>query len=165
MLNCSDPAVIRTTVKLLLDTFLDFIIWTLFSIMFSSEANTSEAARDRWCCQLCVKLVTELSTQCSSHLRSWQPTVVSEQQTHFSITPLSLIPPLLSFCPFSAHFIWHSSSAHSSHPLSSLLSLLRNLLPSRLPYFLTCALLSSVVRFCCQPSIQTEHTARFLLLA
>ncbi len=77
--------------------FFDFIDWTLFSIMFSSEANTSEAARDCWCCQLFSKLVTELSAQCSCHLSSWQRAVASELQTHFSITPLSHPP--------SAHFI------------------------------------------------------------
>lgn len=64
--------------------------------MFSSEGNISEAARVCWCCQLCLTLVTELSAQRCSHLRSWQPTAISEQQTHFTITPLSLTPPSLT---------------------------------------------------------------------
>lgn len=90
----------------------------------------------RWCCQLCVKLVSELSNQCCSHLRSWQSAVVCEPQTHFRITPLSLIS--LHY-PFSAHFIPHSSSVHSS--LSFLLSLpfLATFLLFCLLYFPTCA--------------------------
>lgn len=122
--------------------------------MFSSEGNISEAARVCWCCQLCLTLVTELSAQRCSHLRSWQPTAVSEQQTHFTITPLSLTPPslppflLISFDipPLFTHLIccFFSSSA--------LVSL------SRLPYFHTCAFPSFIVWFCCQPSTLTEHT-------
>lgn len=91
--------------------------------MFSCEGNTGEAARVCWCCQLCLTLVTELSELRCSHLRSWQPTVVSEQQTHFTITPLSLtpahthtpfllisfdIPPLfthLIYCFFSSSYL------------------------------------------------------------
>lgn len=115
--------------------------------MFSSEDNTSEAAGVCWCCQLCLMLVTELSAQRCSHLRSWQPTVVSEQQTHFSITPLSLSPP---FNLLSSHFIWHSSSVHSSHLLSFLLpsSLLPILSPllSHLRFpFLHCMILLSAI--------------------
>lgn len=122
--------------------------------MFSSEAKAKEAARDCWCCQLCVKLVTELSTQCSFYLRSWHPTAVSEQQTHFSVTPLSP-----NTHPPPAHFIWHSSFVPSSYFLSSLTSPLSCLL-----YFLTCALLSHTVWFCCHPSVLTEHTCQALLL-
>lgn len=112
--------------------------------MFSSKANTSEAARDRWCCQLCVKLVTELSARRSSHLRSWQPTVVSEQQTHFSITPLSLIPPpLLPLCSFYLTFFF--CSLISSFVFSALYSSPSSFLLSCLFYFLTCTLLSHIV--------------------
>lgn len=133
-------------VELLLDTFFYFIIWTLFSIMFSSESNSSETARVRWCCQLCVKLVTELSTQCCSHLRSWQPTVVSEQQTHFSITPLSPThhPPATN-----SLLILFDILLLFNHLIHCLLSLL---LPSSLflacfPYFLTCTLVPFIVFF------------------
>lgn len=62
--------------------------------MFSCGTNSTEAARDPWCCQLCVEQVSALSAQCCSHLRSWQSTVVLAQRSHFSIAPLSLIPVL-----------------------------------------------------------------------
>lgn len=72
-------------------------------------------------CQLYVKPVTELSTQCCSHLSSWQRMVISEQQSHFSITPLSpislplLLPLLLSF-----HFTFFFCSLISSFVFSPL---------------------------------------------
>lgn len=133
--------------------FFYFIIRTLFPVMFSCGANTSKAARDRWCCQLCVKLVSELSNQRCSHLRNWQSAVVWEQQTHFSITPLCLSPPppppLLLL--FSAHFIRRSSSVHSSYPLSFFLSFLYfpifPIFPAVSPVFSP----FFIVWFCCQP--------------
>lgn len=93
--------------------------------MFSSEANTSEAA-----------------SLGSSHLRSWQPTVVSEQQTHFSITPLSLFLPVCSFhltlflCSLISSFVF--SPLSTSPILSPRLSHLRS-------PFLHCMILLSAV--------------------
>lgn len=107
--------------------------------MFSGKPNTTEAARARWCCQFCVKLVTELSTHWSSSLRSRQPAVVSGQQTHFSITPLSLVPPSLpshppsrrcSFCSLISSFVFTLPLALSSHLVSPyMLSHLRSPFP------------------------------------
>lgn len=99
-------------------------------------------------------LVTELSVRRCSHLRSWQPMVFSEQQTHFSITPLSLTPtaPPTPFCSF--HLTFFLCSLISSVDFSLALLFL-----SYFPYFHTCAFHSSIVWFCCQPSTLTEDFA------
>lgn len=115
------------------------IIWMCFFFVFSGEPNATEAARARWCCQLCVRLVTELSTQGSSSLRSRQPAVVSGQQTHFSTTPPSLVPPSLpshppsprcSFCSLISSVVLTLPLALSSHLVSPyILSHLRSPFP------------------------------------
>ena len=121
--------------------------------MSSCEVNTV-TDRDHRCCQLCVELVTEVSSRCCSHLRMWQPTSLSEQQAHFSITLVSVPhspPPLCSLhltflCSLSSHM---AGSPLFTQPLSLPLSHLHsvwflcvrhpskfNTLPFSLPHFL-----------------------------
>lgn len=152
----SYPAIVQWKLWYIL---FHFFIW-IFFIMFSSEGNISEAARVCWCCQLCLTQVTELSAQRCSHLRSWHPTAVSEQQTHFTITPLSLTPPLLT------RFLLISFDIPPlfTHLIYCFFSLPAPFLLSHLPYFHTCALPFFIVWFCCQPSTLTEHTVFFFAL-
>lgn len=114
------------------------------SSCFPARLTPARQPRVCWCRQLCLMLVTELSVQRCSHLRSWQPPVVSEQQTHFSITPLSPTPR----SPLSSHFIWHS-------PLFTHLIYCSFSSLSRLPYSHLCSW------FCCQPSTRTERADAF----
>lgn len=130
--------------------------------MFSCGTNLTEVARDPWCCQLCVEQVSALSAQCCSHLGSWQSAVVFAQQSHFSITPLSLIPVLylLFFIVFdTAPLVSHDINCLSSFRLFfpvlffDPVSPVSHLCPSSPPLYIWC-----------QPPIQLQHNHQGFLL-
>lgn len=106
--------------------------------------------------------VFQWGSQCSSHLRSWHPTVSSEQQTDFSTTPLSVIPSV--FYPLSAHSMWkclfsslYSSPALFSYPVSPILSRLCSHFPHCMILFSAihseCTHCQLFFLLCCSPHI------------